>query len=303
MEIVSRQQWGVLKEQSRPKMPLPAREVWLHHSVTSVTRDPHTDQRAIQRIGIQRFGYYSYSYAFHPSGVIMEGQGLRVGAHTAKRNSSSFGLVLIGDYTNRDVTPEQEESVRWAIDWLQDNGHLRRGVYPTGGHRDLMRTACPGNRAYPLIPRLRLPWESPAAPEVSVVVANSPFVAVLVHPSGGYLQVGADGGIFAWNDNDEPDDTVSFFFGSTGGMQLNAPVVAACWSPTQMGYWLAAADGGVFNFGDAGFHGGMGGQRLNKPIVSIGGVPEGGYILAAQDGGIFPFGPGTEHLGNALWRG
>ena len=31
------------------------------------------------------------------------------------------------------------------------------------------------------------------------------------------------------------------------------------------GYWLVAADGGVFAFGDAGFHGSTGGMRLNQP--------------------------------------
>jgi hypothetical protein len=33
------------------------------------------------------------------------------------------------------------------------------------------------------------------------------------------------------------------------------------------GYWLFATDGGVFSFGDAVFHGSMGGQPLNAPVV------------------------------------
>lgn len=141
------------------------------------------------------------------------------------------------------------------------------------------------------------------APAKEIPVANSPFVSLLAHPTGGYMQIGADGGIFAWNDNDDPGDEQPFFYGSMGGTPLNQPIVAACWTPTFKGYWMAAADGGVFTFGDAKFHGGLAGQKLNKPIVAITGVPEGGYILGAQDGGVFPFGPGTEHLGNALWRG
>ena len=35
------------------------------------------------------------------------------------------------------------------------------------------------------------------------------------------------------------------------------------------GYWLVAADGGIFSFGDAAFHGSMGGQHLNRPVVGI----------------------------------
>ena len=33
------------------------------------------------------------------------------------------------------------------------------------------------------------------------------------------------------------------------------------------GYWLVGADGGIFAFGDASFHGSTGGQPLNAPIV------------------------------------
>ena len=62
-------------------------------------------------------------------------------------------------------------------------------------------------------------------------------------------------------------------------------------STATLGYWLAAADGGIFAFGDANFYGSMGGQHLNAPIVSITPTPDGkGYWLAAADGGIFTFG-------------
>ncbi len=37
--------------------------------------------------------------------------------------------------------------------------------------------------------------------------------------------------------------------------------------PTASGYWLIAADGGVFNYGDAGFFGSMGGRALVQPVV------------------------------------
>ena len=37
-----------------------------------------------------------------------------------------------------------------------------------------------------------------------------------------------------------------------------------------LGYWEVASDGGIFNFGDAGFLGSMGGRPLNAPIVGIG---------------------------------
>ncbi len=58
-----------------------------------------------------------------------------------------------------------------------------------------------------------------------------------------------------------------------------------------LGYWLVASDGGIFSFGDAGFHGSMGATHLNKPVVGMAATPDGkGYWLVASDGGIFAFG-------------
>jgi hypothetical protein len=62
------------------------------------------------------------------------------------------------------------------------------------------------------------------------------------------------------------------------------------------GYYLAAADGGVFTFGHAVFHGSLGGVHLDKPIVGITGPGDGsGYYLAAADGGVFTFGSVSFH--------
>ena len=55
-----------------------------------------------------------------------------------------------------------------------------------------------------------------------------------------------------------------------GGTKLNSPIVGMAATPTGAGYWLFAADGGVFTFGDAGFAGSTGGTRLNRPIVGAG---------------------------------
>ena len=65
--------------------------------------------------------------------------------------------------------------------------------------------------------------------------------------------------------------------------------------PTRMagagGYLLTARDGGVFTFGDAEFHGSMGGHHLDAPVVGIARDATGhGYWLVARDGGVFTFG-------------
>jgi hypothetical protein len=68
------------------------------------------------------------------------------------------------------------------------------------------------------------------------------------------------------------------------------------------GYWLDAADGGVFSFGDSQFYGSIPGlgfypadsglpHSLNAPVVGM--VPsndDAGYFMVASDGGVFAFG-------------
>ena len=63
------------------------------------------------------------------------------------------------------------------------------------------------------------------------------------------------------------------------------------------GYWLAAADGGVFTFGGASFYGSTGGIHLNRPVTAIVAAPTGGYWEVAADGGVFNF--GAPYLGSS----
>ena len=62
------------------------------------------------------------------------------------------------------------------------------------------------------------------------------------------------------------------------------------------GYWLVAADGGIFAYGSAVFAGSTGGMKLVKPIVAMAAAPTGqGYWLVASDGGVFAFGAAGFH--------
>ena len=62
------------------------------------------------------------------------------------------------------------------------------------------------------------------------------------HPDGhGYWLVASDGGIFAYGD--------AQFYGSTGSIHLNQPVVGMAAGPGGNGYWLVASDGGIFAYG------------------------------------------------------
>jgi len=78
---------------------------------------------------------------------------------------------------------------------------------------------------------------------------------------------------------------------ATTSIPSGARVVGIAATPDGGGYWVVAADGGVFSFGDARFFGSMGGTVLNRPIVGMAATPSGnGYWLVASDGGVFSFG-------------
>jgi hypothetical protein len=107
--------------------------------------------------------------------------------------------------------------------------------------------------------------------------------------SQGYWMTASDGGVFTFGPG-------AHFFGSTGGIKLNKPVVGMAVTPDGKGYWLVASDGGIFTFGDAKFFGSTGGITLNKPVVGMAATADGkGYWLVASDGGIFTFGDATFH--------
>ena len=93
------------------------------------------------------------------------------------------------------------------------------------------------------------------------------------------------------------------FYGSTGNIALNQPIVGMASTPDGHGYWLVARDGGVFSFGDAGFYGSTGDITLRQPIVGLSRTVDArGYWLVAQDGGVFAFGD-AGFYGSAVGNG
>jgi sugar lactone lactonase YvrE len=130
----------------------------------------------------------------------------------------------------------------------------------------------------------------------------APIVGIASTPDGkGYWLVGADGGVFNFGDAGFYGNTYSDgLTGLMGKHPLTSPIVGIASTPDGKGYWLVGADGGVFNFGDAGFYGNtysdgltglMGKHPLNMPVLGIIATPDGaGYWLVAKDGGVFNFG-------------
>ena len=134
---------------------------------------------------------------------------------------------------------------------------------------------------------------------IALITLTAPIFEGVASGQGlpcGYWLVGTDGGIFNFGE--------AQFFGSTGSLHLQRPVVGismAVKGSGASGYWLVASDGGIFAF-NTGFHGSIPGlglnpagsglpNSLNAPVVGM--VPSadgGGYFMVASDGGVFAFG-------------
>ena len=83
--------------------------------------------------------------------------------------------------------------------------------------------------------------------------------------------------------------------------RFTAPPGSAATS-TGLGYWLVAANGGVFSVRGAGFLGSTAALELRAPVVGMATTPDGnGYWLVAADGGVFTYGDATFFGGTGLF--
>jgi hypothetical protein len=96
--------------------------------------------------------------------------------------------VWIGNYEHDEPTPEAIAAFVDLTRWLVDTGRLVPGTYPTGGHRDVGQTACPGSHLYAAIPDLR---ELVAAPPDPIPVEEDHDMLIISGPGRpGYLLSG-----------------------------------------------------------------------------------------------------------------
>ena len=161
----------------------------------------------------------------------------------------------------------------YEVGYVNDNAASGSGVAP-----------------FSLTGTFNLAVQSNCAWSVTINQTNAPAAS----SSHGYWLVGSDGGIFSFGS--------AQFYGSTGSLKLQRPVVGIVPTKDDGGYWLDASDGGVFSYGDTQFYGSIPGlglhpagsglpNSLNAPIVGM--VPsndDNGYFMVASDGGVFAFG-------------
>lgn len=189
VNIISRAGWGA-NESIRRTGPLRANGIRagvVHHSATGNDYAP-TDSAAIVRsiyeyhTLTQGWGDIGYNALVDKYGQVFEGRFGGIsnpveGVHTGGFNADTWGVCMIGDFSQAPPTPEQLRAVgqllgwRLAMDRVDPKGtvvlasaggpntRFPRGARPTlpsiFGHRDVGETDCPGNGGYAFMERIR----------------------------------------------------------------------------------------------------------------------------------------------------
>lgn len=159
IEIISRAMWGAKFADGFRNSPLPAKEVWLHHTVTSPPPNDLEKEKAairvVENIGQQRFsGGISYTFGVVPSGRIFTGHSVnRQGAHTAGRNDIARAIAMLGNFDIAPVPPAMIESIARLLVHGKEQGWWINARL-NGGHQQApgAATECPGRYGMQAVP-------------------------------------------------------------------------------------------------------------------------------------------------------
>jgi hypothetical protein len=183
-DMVSRRDWGAGRS-GRPRYHSGVRAATLHHTAGSnayACKDAAGIVRAIWTYHVRTLGWSDIGYHFvvDKCGTVYEGRAGGadrpvLGAHAGGFNTGTFGISILGEFGDRLPSAQAREAVAHVVAWkfslhevradgrvtLTSSGSTR---YPRGrrvtlptffGHRDVSRTACPGDRLYRELPQLR----------------------------------------------------------------------------------------------------------------------------------------------------
>ena len=169
--IISRASWGANEAwMTWPPEYAPVSKFVIHHTVTrNNDTDPAATMRAIYyyHAVTLNWGDIGYNYVIDQQGRIYEGRaggdGV-IGGHARPYNTGTVGVAILGDYSSTDVPAAAVSALVELLAWKGNlhfidplgSGWLRDRVFPNiMGHRDCSNTACPGDRAYALLPQIR----------------------------------------------------------------------------------------------------------------------------------------------------
>ena len=187
--IITRAQWGADERLRRhpPAYASTVKAAFLHHTAGSAPRTPEESAALVRGIylwHVRGLGWNDIGYHFLVDrfGQVFEGRagGMDrpvVGACTGGFNQQTTCVALIGNFTSTEPPAPMRAALLRLLAWklsltdvdplgtteLLAAGHAgsrhRRGErvrLPTvAAHRDVSYTACPGDRAYALLPSLR----------------------------------------------------------------------------------------------------------------------------------------------------
>lgn len=93
-----------------------------------------------------------YSFVIGSDGYVYEGRGWHwVGAHTLGHNSRGFGVAFVGNYTAELPTEAALRTVQDVLPGCAVRAGFLRPDYTLLGHRQLVRTDCPGDALFNLL--------------------------------------------------------------------------------------------------------------------------------------------------------
>jgi hypothetical protein len=234
---------------------------------------------------------------------------LRPGAITISGNRSFHGLGLAVDFAGPAPTRDSSELAGIFHAFLPIEKHLaeliyagpqvgfnikdgaRVGKYAQSIHHDHVHVAVQrGVLLDRLVPTFTPDTIVEQAPPPAEAHERTDMAAGIPvpRPQGGYAVLQTrDGGVFTYDG--------APFFGSLVGVS-QGPAVGFTWTPSGEGYWILQADGAVFSWGDAPYHGGVNAGPLvehfgNRLPVGLVALPDWTYNIVGQDlsGDTSPF--------------
>jgi N-acetylmuramoyl-L-alanine amidase-like protein len=173
-----------------PNPAATVRSIYYYHAVTQNWGDIGYNF-LIDESGRIYEGRYSRPYAGSesPTGEDTSGNGVTA-AHSYQFNSGTVGLAHLGTLTSKDTTAAGRAGIEKMLAWKAST----HGIDPNGakeyvnpvtqvattfaniaGHRDVVSTACPGNKFYATLPTVRN--------DVAALIGGSPTPTPIPTPS------------------------------------------------------------------------------------------------------------------------
>ena len=245
---------------------------------------------------------YSAWYELYPAppvtiGGVSPGDTMTASIH---QDSGSDWTIMIADVTtgNSRTIPVTYNGPGDSAEWIEELPTAVGTAQPTlanfGSATFTDMSYNPANLGAAYLSPIDMIDESGNVIATAGPTSSDSFTDSYVPSARGYWLVGSDGGIFSFGQ--------AQFYGSTGSLHLQRPVVGIVPTADHGGYWLDASDGGVFSYGDTQFYGSIPGlglhpagsglsNSLNAPIVGmVASNDDNGYFMVASDGGVFAFG-------------